>query len=130
MTKIDPATIKSLFDLYRAGEYRALLERAQALLETWPDEPALHSLAGSACLEMQDYDSAIRRYRAALAIRPDLAKVHNSLGIACLRSGQLENAANSFHNAVKHDSQLAQAWFNLGIVYENRNRAGGSCGLL
>ena len=128
MTKPDPATIKSLFDLYRAGEYRTLLERAQALLETWPDEPALHSLAGSACHELQDYDSAIRSYRAALAIRPDLAKVHNSLGIACLRSGQLENAANSFHNAVKHDSQLAQAWFNLGIVYENRNRLAEAAG--
>ena len=128
MNKPDPATIKSLFDLYRAGEYRTLLERAESLLETWPDEPALHSLAGSACLEMQDYDSAIRRYRAALAIRPDLAKVHNSLGIACLRSGQVEDAANSFHNAVKHDSQLAQAWFNLGIVYENRNRLAEAAG--
>lgn len=128
MNKLDPATIKSLFDLYRAGEYRTLLERAQALLDTWPDEPALHSLAGSACLEMQDYDAAIRSYRAALALRPDLAKVHNSLGIACLRSGQLENAANSFHNAVKHDSQLAQAWFNLGIVYENRNRLAEAAG--
>ena len=128
MSKPDPATIKPLFDLYRASDYRALLEQAQALLKTWPDEPALHSLAGSACLEMQDYGAAIRSYRAALAIRPDLAKVHNSLGIACLRSGQVEDAANSFHNAVKHDSQLAQAWFNLGIVYENRNRlaeAGG-----
>ena len=128
MTKPDPATIKSLFDLYRAGEYRTLLEQAQALLETWPDEPALHSLAGSACLEMQDHDSAIRSYRAALAIRPDLAKVHNSLGIACLRSGRVEDAANSFHNAVKHDSQLAQAWFNLGIVYENRNRLAEAAG--
>ncbi len=128
MNKPDPATIKPLFDLYRAGEYRTLLEQAQALLKTWPDEPALHSLAGSACLEMQDYDSAIRSYRAALAIRPDLAKVHNSLGIACLRSGQVEDAANSFHNAVKHDSQLAQAWFNLGIVYENRNRLAEAAG--
>ena len=128
MNKPDPATIKPLFDLYRAGDYRALLEQAQALLKTWPDEPALHSLAGSACLEMQDYDSAIRSYRAALAIRPDLAKVYNSLGIACLRSGQVEDAANSFHNAVKHDSQLAQAWFNLGIVYENRNRLAEAAG--
>ena len=128
MNKPDPATIKPLFDLYRAGEYQTLLEQAQALLKTWPDEPALHSLAGSACLEMQDYDSAIRSFRAALAIRPDLAKVHNSLGIACLRSGQVEDAANSFHNAVKHDSQLAQAWFNLGIVYENRNRLAEAAG--
>ena len=128
MTKPDPATIKPLFDLYRAGEYRTLLEQAQALLKTWPDEPALHSLAGSALLEMQDHDSAIRSYRAALATRPDLAKVHNSLGIACLRSGQVEDAANSFHNAVKHDSQLAQAWFNLGIVYENRNRLAEAAG--
>ena len=122
MTKIDPATIKSLFDLYRAGEYRTLLERAQALLETWPDELTLLSLAGSACQELQDYDAAIRSYQAALAIKPDFAKLHNSLGIAYLRTGQLEDAAGSFHNAVKHDSQFAQAWFNLGVVYENRGR--------
>ena len=128
MNKPDPATIKSLFDLYRAGEYRTLLERAQALLETWPDEPALHSLAGSACLELQDYDAAIRSYRTALALRPNLAKVHNSLGIACLRSGQVEEAAGSFHNAVKYDSQFAQAWFNLGIVYENRDRLAEAAG--
>ena len=122
MNKPDPATIKSLFDLYRGGEYRTLLEQAQVLLETWPDELALLSLAGSACQELQDYDAAIRSYQAALAIKPDFAKLHNSLGIAYLRTGQLEDAAGSFHNAVKHDSQFAQAWFNLGVVYENRGR--------
>ena len=122
MTKIDPATTKSLFDLYRAGEYRTLLEQARALLESHPDEPALHSLSGAAYLELEDFDSAIDSYQAALALKPDFAKAHNSLGIACLRAGRIEDAANSFHNAVRHDSQFAQAWFNLGIVYENRQR--------
>ena len=128
MTKIEPSTIKSLFELHRAGEYRTLLERTRSLLETWPDELPLHSLAGSACLELQDYDAAIRSYRTALTIRPDFAKVHNSLGIAYLRTGQLEEAAGSFHNAVKHDSQFAQAWLNLGIVYENRQRLAEAAG--
>ena len=128
MTKIEPSTIKSLFELHRAGEYRTLLERTRALLETWPDELPLHSLAGSACLELQEYDAAIRSYRTALTIRPDFAKLHNSLGIAHLRTGQLEEAAGSFHNAVKHDSQFAQAWLNLGIVYENRQRLAEAAG--
>ncbi len=122
MNKPDPITIKSLFDLYRAGEYRTLLERAQALLETAPEEAVLHSLTGAAALELNDHAAAIRAYQAALALQPDLAKVHNSLGIAYLRAGNTEEAAGSFHNAVKHDSQLAQAWFNLGLVYENRGR--------
>ena len=114
--------LKPLFDLYRAGEYQTLLEQARVALETRPDEPALHSLAGAAALELHEYEEAISSYRAALALRPALAKVHNSLGIAYLRTGQTEEAAGSFHNAVKHDSQLAQAWFNLGLVYENRGR--------
>ena len=114
--------LKPLFDLYRAGEYQTLLEQARVALETRPDEPALHSLAGAAALELHEYEQAIHSYRAALALRPELAKVHNSLGIAYLRTGQTEEAAGSFHNAVKHDSQLAQAWFNLGLVYENRGR--------
>ncbi len=122
MTKIESATIKSLFELYRAGDFRTLVERTRSLLDNHPDELALHSLSGSACLELEDYDAAIKSYQAALAIKPDFAKVHNSLGIAYLRTGRLEDAAGSFHNAVRHDPQFAQAWFNLGIVYENRQR--------
>ena len=122
MSKIEQATIKSLFELHRAGDYRTLLERTRSLLETHPDELVLHSLTGSAYLELEDFESAIDSYRKALAIKPDFAKLHNSLGIAYLRTRQLEESAGSFHNAIKHDSQFAQAWFNLGIVYENRQR--------
>ena len=122
MNNPDPATIKSLFDQYRGGEYQALLERTQDLLETWPGEAVLHSLAGAAALELHDYEEAVRSYQAALELRPDLAKAHNSLGIAYLRLGRLEDAATSFHHALRHDSQLAQAWFNLGLVHENHNR--------
>ncbi|MCY4362340.1 MAG: sulfotransferase [Gammaproteobacteria bacterium] len=122
MTSPDSSIIKSLFKLYRAGDYRALLEQTRSLLAAHPGELALHSLSGSAYLELEDFESAINSYQKALAIKPDFAKLHNSLGIAYLRTGQLEQAAGSFHNAVKHDSQFAQAWFNLGIVYENRRR--------
>ncbi len=122
MNKLAQSTIKSLFELYRSGDYRTLLERTRSLLETNPDELALHSLSGSACLELEEYDAAIHSYQAALSIKPDFTKIHNSLGIAFLRNGQLKEAAGSFHNAVRYDSQFAQAWFNLGIVYENRQR--------
>ena len=128
MTKIDSSTIKSLFELQRAGDYQTLLERTRSLLEINPDELALHSLSGSACLELEEYDAAIRSYQAALSIKPDFTKIHNSLGIAFLRNGQLKEAAGSFHNAVRYDSQFAQAWFNLGIVYENRQRLPDAAG--
>ena len=126
MNRLEQSTIKSLFELHRTGDYRTLLERTRTLLETWPDEIALLSLTGSACLELRDYDAAIHSFQAALTIKPDFAKLHNSLGIAYLRTGQMEDAAGSFHNAVKHDSQFAQAWFNLGVVYENRRTKPGS----
>ena len=122
MSRIEQSTIKSLFELYRAGDYETLAQRTRSLLETYPDELALHSLSGSACLELEEYDAAIRSYQTALSIKPDFTKIHNSLGIAFLRNGQLKEAAGSFHNAVRYDSQYAQAWFNLGIVYENRQR--------
>ena len=122
MNKPAQSTIKTLFELYRAGDYRTLLDQTRTLLETWPDELSLHSLAGSACLELQDYEGAINSFQAALAIKPDFAKLHNSLGIAYLRSTQVKQATESFHNAVRHDPEFAQGWFNLGIVYENRQR--------
>lgn len=122
MNRLEQSTIKSLFRLHRAGDYRTLLERTRALLEEHPDELPLLSLAGSACLELQDYEGAINSFQAALAIKPDFAKLHNSLGIAYLRSAQVKQAAESFHNAVRHDPEFAQGWFNLGIAYENRQR--------
>ncbi len=128
MSKVDQSTIKSLFELYRAGEHRTLLERTRTLLETNPNELALHSLTGSACLELEEYDAAIRSYQAALAVKPDFAKLHNSLGIAYLRSAQVEKAAGSFHNAVRSDPEFAPAWFNLGLAYENRQRLAEAAG--
>ena len=128
MSKVDQSTIKSLFELYRAGEHRTLLERTRTLLETNPNELALHSLTGSACLELEEYDAAIRSYQAALAIKPDFAKLHNSLGIAYLRSAQVKKAAGSFHNAARSDPEFAPAWFNLGLAYENRQRLAEAAG--
>ena len=122
MNRLEQSTIKSLFRLHRAGDYRTLLERTRALLEEHPDELPLLSLAGSACLELQDYEGAIDSFQAALAIKPDFAKLHNSLGIAYLRSAQVKQAAESFHDAVRHDPEFAQGWFNLGIAYEHRQR--------
>ena len=122
MNKPPQSTIKSLFELYRDGDYRTLLERTRSLLEAHPDELSLHSLAGSAFLELHDYEAAINSFQAALAIKPDFAKLHNSLGIAYLRKARIKQAAESFHNAVRHDQEFAQGWFNLGIVYENRQR--------
>ena len=122
MNRLEQSTITSLFQLHRAGDYRTLLERTRSLLEEHPDELPLLSLAGSACLELQDYEGAINSFQAALAIKPDFAKLHNSLGIAYLRSTQVKQATDSFHNAVRHDPEFAQGWFNLGIVYENRQR--------
>ena len=128
MSKVDQSTIKSLFELYRAGEHRTLLERTRTLLETNPNELALHSLTGSACLELEEYDAAIRSYQAALAIKPDFAKLHNSLGIAYLRSAQVKKATESFHNAARSDPEFAPAWFNLGLAYENRQRLAEAAG--
>ena len=129
MSKLDQAVVKSLFELYKGGDFKTLAERAGSLLVSHPGELVLHSLLGSACLELEEYDAAIKSYKAALTVRPDFAKVHNSLGIAYLRAGQLEDALGSFSSAVKHDPQFAEACFNLGIVYENlqRREAAAEC---
>ncbi len=122
MSSIDPATSRSLFELYRAGAFRKLAERTRSLLVDHPHELLLHTLLGAACLELEDYDAAIDSYRAALAIRPGFAKAHNSLGIACLRSGRLTDAASSFQRAIDNDARFAEPRFNLGIVHENGRR--------
>lgn len=122
MSQIDASITQPLFALYRAGDFKALAERARSLLLAHPEALTLHTLLGAACLELEEYDAAIESYRAALAIRPDFAKVHNSLGIACLRSGRLEEALGSFGRAIENDPRFAEPRFNQGIVLENGRR--------
>lgn len=124
MNKIERSTVTTLFELYKGGDFKTLAERARSLLVSHPDEWVLHSLLGSACLELEEYDAARKSYQAALAIKSDFAKAHNSLGIVYLSLNQLEGAAESFRNAVKLDPQFVEACFNLGIVYENLQRWG------
>ena len=122
MSRIDPASTRPLFELYRAGDYGKLAGEARSLLVEHPHETVLHTLLGAACLELGDYDAAMASYRAALAIRPGFAKAHNSLGIACLRAGRLGEAADSFRRAIDNDARFAEPRFNLGIVCENGRR--------
>ncbi len=122
MTGIAPSKTRSLFELYRAGNYEELAGETRLLLVDHPRETVLHTLLGAACLELGDYDKAIDSYRAALGIRPGFAKAHNSLGIAYLRCGRLGDAATSFRNAADNDPAFAEPRFNLGIVFENLQR--------
>ena len=122
MTGFDGKVTHRLFQLYRAGAYGALEERARTLLAEHPREPALYSLRGSALLEMGECEAAIQCFRQALTLKPGLAKLHNSLGIAYLRANRLEEAARSFGNAIDAEPQFAEPHFNLGLILENRQR--------
>lgn len=118
MSRLDPAAVKSLFELNRRGDFKTLEEQARALLARHPEELVLLSLLGTACLELGQWEEALKHCLAGLAIKPDFAKLRNSAGVACLRLGRLQEAADNFHRAVSLAPELAEAWFNLGIVHE------------
>lgn len=122
MSRLDPAAVKSLFELNRRGDFKTLEEQARGLLARHPEELVLLSLLGAACLELGQWDEALKHCQAGLAIKPDFAKLRNSAGVACLRLGRLQEAADNFRRAVNLAPELAEAWFNLGIVYERLQR--------
>lgn len=122
MSRLDPAAVKSLFELNRRGDFKTLEEQARGLLASHPEELVLLSLLGAACLELGQWEEALKHCQAGLAIKPDFAKLRNSAGVACLRLGRLQEAADNFHRAVNLAPELAEAWFNLGIVYERLQR--------
>ena len=122
MSRLDPAAVKSLFELNRRGDFKTLEEQARALLARHPEELVLLSLLGAACLELGQWEEALKHCSAGLAIKPDFAKLRNSAGVACLRLGRLQDAADNFHRAVSMAPELAEAWFNLGIVHERLQR--------
>ena len=68
------------------------------------------------------YDAAVMAYKTADALRPDQAETHLELGRAYDALGKTEEAQAEFLASAKLDSKSALAQYNLGSVYNRRQR--------
>jgi hypothetical protein len=80
----------------RAGNGEAARSAAQAALDSFPDNPRTHVLAGAILLAERHYPEAERALREAARLDPGGAKPLRLLAWALLGAGRLDEAVHSF----------------------------------
>ena len=108
-----PVDVDPLVELFHAGCYTELENRARLLLERYPDFGIVWKLLGTA-LGVQG-KGAIFALQKAAELLPDDADVHNNLGNALHDLGQFDAAVTSYRRALEINPGFASAHYNLGI---------------
>jgi tetratricopeptide (TPR) repeat protein len=106
--------------LFMAGDYKAALEGATALLKSDPHSAEINFMAGDSLLRLEEPERAIPYLQAALAADPKLIAAHASLGLALSRLGKYGLAVPHLEKALEIDDdgslhyQLARAYQSAG----------------
>ena len=102
--------------LFMAGDYRAALEEAQAMLQSAGPTPELNFIAGESLLRMEEPEKSLPYLKAALAADPAFMPANASLGLALSRIGKTGEAIPFLEKALDLDDdgslhyQLARAY--------------------
>jgi tetratricopeptide (TPR) repeat protein len=112
--------------LFMAGDYRASLDAATALLKADPRSAEFNFMAGDSLLRLEEPEKAVPYLEAALAADPKLAAARASLGLALSRVGKYPQAVPFLEKALELDDdgslhyQLARAYQAAGQAEKAR----------
>ncbi len=115
-----PATPSSaeknaLILLYKTGQFLALENQSQQLIERFPDAGIIWKLL-AASLGKQGKDALPALLKTAEFL-PDDAETQNNLGIIFEDRGQHESALASYNHALRLKPDFAEAHYNLGNTF-------------
>ena len=103
--------IDELTNLFKRGQVQATLNKAQYLLQKFPNAFILHKICGITLASLNHNDAAIESYKKAINIQPESAQVHFNMGVVLQDTGALEAAMWSLLGSRGVD---VMAWENFG----------------
>lgn len=109
-----PAELDQLVELFNAGRYIELENRARWLVEQFPGSGFTWKALGIALLAQEK--DALHAMKMAAKFLPDDAEVHCNLGNVLRGLGQFDAAQASYRRALEINPDFAEAHYNLGNV--------------
>ena len=116
MTDGPPAntTLQLAFDLHQQGDYDAALAIYRALLQSYPGNPQILGLLGSACRMCGDTEEAVDYLGQAAAAAPLRIDLKAEYGLALAEAGRHEEAADLLETLLPALTAQKQ---DAGVVY-------------
>ena len=111
-----PSETNPLVDLFNAGHYEAMENRARLLLKDYPASGVVWKALGAA-LKLQGKDALAALDKAA-SLSPDDAEAHSNLGATLKDLGRLDEALASCRRALAIKPDFAIAYSNLVTIAE------------
>ena len=120
-TKQNPPkeVLDQLANLYNQGQLLAVVERAQALTEQYPQAFILWNLLGASASQIGMLDQAITAYKKALSLKPDYAEVYCNMSFALQNQGKPDEAIEACKKAILLKPDYALAYSNMGNALQD-----------
>ena len=114
--------LQLLMDLYTDGQITAVIERAQSLLEKYPEASKIWNLMGVSAAQIGRLDLAIFAFRRVLAIDPSDAEGHNNIANAFSEQGKLDEALEAYRKALMLKPDYVDVCNGMGIVLTRQGK--------
>ncbi|GJL93706.1 MAG: sulfotransferase [Hyphococcus sp.] len=98
---------------YAKGQLQEAEKEVRALLERYPDEYLVLTVAGAIYLALQQFEQSISIYQRSLNVKPGDATAHNNIGVALTALGHDEEAVKSFEQAIRFNPHYISALNNM-----------------
>ena len=122
VSKTSQKQIKSLFNLFHAGQMTEVVQACRQLLKTSPHSLAVINILGAALQGLGKLEEAVRAYDKVIQLKPDSAETHSNRGVALNDLGKFEEALESCEKAIRFKPDFAEAYSNRGNTLKNLGR--------
>ena len=108
--------------LYNQGQIPAVIKKAQALIEKYPNAFIVWNILGVSTAQIGMPDKAIEAYKKTISLKPDFAEPYYNMGNVLKNHGKLDEAVAAYNKAILLKSNYIKAYNNMGLVLQAQGK--------
>lgn len=111
-----------LLGLLNTGDFAAVVQAADTLMQRFRDEPFVYNIKGYALTQLGRNAEAIKAYRWAMKLDPQFIEPFGNLGALYVQMGRFEEAEEVLRKALSRKEAWPEAHHNLGVALAAQGR--------
>ena len=114
--------VSELVSLYNQGQIPAVIKKAQALIEKYPNAFIVWNILGVSTAQIGMLDKAIEAYKKTISLKPDFPEPYYNMGNVLKNHGKLDEAVAAYNKAILLKSNYEKAYNNMGLVLQGQGK--------
>ena len=114
--------VDQLFKLYYQGQFSAVVEQAQALIEQYQVTFLVWNILGAANIALGRAIEASSAFKKVTELNPNYADGFSNLGLSLQHQEKLDEALEAYNKAISIKPDYAVAYFNMGVTLQHQDK--------